>query len=301
MITFLLIIISALFFPGIIGKTKAIFSGRKGASILQPIFDIVKLFRKGSVYSENSSFIFQFTIPFYVAAILVAAMLIPFGVHGAVISFYGDFVFFSYILALGRFLMIIAALDTASPFEGMGANREAFYGMLVEPAFFILMGTMAMFTGYSSFADIFSNLHYTSYFSMMVALLATYILAQIALVETSRLPVDDPKTHLELTMVHEVMILDHSGFDLALIHIGTAFKFAIFGTLIANCLIPVEWDNTLGVLLFLATQGVFAIVIGIYESFRARNKMERNPQYIINLSAIAVLLIFVVMIINHNI
>lgn len=301
MIAITLIIVSTLFIPGIIGKTKAILSGRKGASILQPIFDIIKLYKKGSVYSDNSSFIFQITIPFYLAAIIVAALLMPIGAHGALLSFDGDFVFLAYILALGRFLMIISALDTASPFEGMGANREAFYGMLVEPAFFILMGSIAMFTGYSSFADIFIHLHYTSYFSVMVAILASYLLVQIALVENSRLPVDDPKTHLELTMVHEVMILDHSGFDLALIHLGTGIKFAIFGALIANCFIPVELNRGLGVVLFVIVQFVFAVAIGTYESFRARNKMERNPQYIINLSAVAVLLIFVVMIINHNI
>jgi len=300
MIPLLLIFITALFFPGIIGKTKAIFSGRKGASILQPYRDIVKLFRKGSVYSDNSSSIFQFTIPVYIAALIAAVLVLPFGYHAGFISFEGDFVFFAYIMALARFMMIIAALDTASGFEGMGANREAFYSMLVEPAFFVLLGTLAMFTGFDSFYDIFANLHFTSYFSVLVAVIAAYLLAQICLVENSRMPVDDPKTHLELTMVHEVMILDHSGFDLALIHIGNALKFGIFGLLIANCVIHVEWGAEIVYPLYFVTQVLFAVSIATIESFRARNKMAFNSQYIINLSAISLLLIFVVLIINNN-
>ncbi|MEQ9403611.1 MAG: NADH-quinone oxidoreductase subunit H [Cyclobacteriaceae bacterium] len=300
MIPLLLIFITAFFFPGIIGKTKAIFSGRKGASVLQPYRDILKLFRKGSVYSENSTLIFQFTIPVYIAGLISAILVLPFGTHPGFISFEGDFVFFGYMMALSRFMMIIGALDTASGFEGMGANREAFYSMLIEPAFFVLLGTLAMFTGFDSFYDIFANLHYTSYFSILVAVIATYLLAQICLVENSRLPVDDPKTHLELTMVHEVMILDHSGFDLALIHIGNALKFGIFGLLIANCVIHVEWSPGIVYPLYFLTQVLFAVAIAIVESFRARNKMAFNPQYIINLSAISLLLIFVILIINNN-
>jgi formate hydrogenlyase subunit 4 len=301
MIVILLIFISALFFPGIIGRTKAILSGRKGASILQPTFDIIKLLKKGSVYSTTTSVIFQYSMPVYLATIIVAALIIPFENFKSVLSFESDFIFFAYLLGLGRFLMISSAMDTGSGFEGMGANREAFYALLVEPAFFILIGSLVMFTGVTSFQEIFSTLHYTSYFSIMIAGLSVYILAQITLVENSRLPVDDPKTHLELTMVHEVMVLDHSGFDLGLIHIGNALKFAIFGGLIANAIIPTGMHDMVKIGLFFLTQISFAIAIGVLESFRARNKMARNAEFIINLSSIAMLMIFVVMIIKHNI
>jgi len=301
MTALILIFICALFFPGTIGKTKAILSGRKGAGIFQPIKDIIRLLKKGSVYSETTSVIFQYTIPIYLATIVVAACIIPYENFMSVISFNGDFIFFAYLIGLGRFLMISSAMDTGSGFEGMGANREAYYALLIEPAFFILIGSLAMFTGYTSFSEIFINLHYTSYFSIMIAALAVYILAQITLVENSRLPVDDPKTHLELTMVHEVMVLDHSGFDLALIHIGTALKFSIFGGLIANCIIPTGMNDIVKIGMFIMVQFTFAMGIGLFESFRARNKMVRNSEFIINLSAIAVLLIFVVMILNHNI
>jgi formate hydrogenlyase subunit 4 len=301
MIAFLLIVLSAVFFPGVIVKTKALFSGRKGPSILQPWFDIARLFRKGSVYSTASSYVFQIGASIYFATALLAAFFIPFEENHALISFPGDFVMFAYILGLGRFFLIISALDVSSGFEGMGANREAFYSLLAEPAFFILMGSLAMFTGYTSFHDIFINLHYGSYFSYIIAILAGYVLANITLVETSRLPVDDPNTHLELTMVHEVMVLDHSGFDLGLIKTATNLKFVLFSMLSANCFIPQAWSLPLRILVLLGIQVVFAMGIGYAESFRARNKMAMNAQYILSISAIAMVLIFVVLIIKNNI
>ena len=141
-LSLLLIIITSLFFTGIIIRTKSIFSGRKGPGIIQPMKDIFRSLRKGSVYSETSSIIFQLAPTIYFATILMAILFIPFGNQKGILSFNGDFVFFAYVLALGKFFMIIAALDTGSSFEGMGASREALYSMLVEPAFFILMGSL---------------------------------------------------------------------------------------------------------------------------------------------------------------
>jgi formate hydrogenlyase subunit 4 len=183
----------------------------------------------------------------------------------------------------------------------MGANREALYSLLVEPAFFFLLGALVMFTGYTSFHEIFASLHYDNYFSAIIAILSGYVLANITLIETSRLPVDDPLTHLELTMVHEVMVLDHSGFDLGIIKIANNIKFILFSTLSANCLIPQSLDLWLRIGLFLLLQVFFAGGIGWLESFRARNKMAMNPQYILSVSAIAMILIFVVIIIKNRI
>ena len=153
-----LILITCIYFPGIIVKVKAIFSGRKGPGILQPWRDIFRLLKKGSVYSTSSSFIFQIGAPIYFSTVVIAALFVPFEENAALFSFTGDFVLFAYLLGLGRFLIILSALDVSSGFEGMGANREAFYSMLIEPAFFILLGALAMFTGYTSFHDIFGNL-----------------------------------------------------------------------------------------------------------------------------------------------
>ena len=301
MLSLILIFIASIYFPGVIVKVKALTSGRKGPGILQPWYDIFRLFKKGAVYSTSSSFVFQIGATIYFSSIIIAALFIPFEETDALFSFTGDFILFAYLLGLGRFLIILSALDVSSGFEGMGANREAFYSLLIEPAFFIMFSALAMFTGYTSFHDIFANLHYDNYFSIVIAMIAGYVLANITLVETSRLPVDDPLTHLELTMVHEVMVLDHSGFDLALIKTATNLKFVLFSTLSANCLIPQSlalWER-IGI--FIILQVFFAAGIGWFESFRARNKMAMNAQYILSVSAIAMVLIFVIIIIKNRI
>jgi formate hydrogenlyase subunit 4 len=301
MLSLVLILVACIYFPGVIVKVKALFSGRKGPGLLQPWYDIARLLRKGSVFSTSSSFIFQIGAPIYFSTVIIAGLFVPFEENAALFSFTGDFVLFAYLLGLGRFLIILSALDVSSGFEGMGANREAFYGMLIEPAFFILLGALAMFTGYTSFHDIFANLHYDNYFSVIIAILAGYVLGQITLVETSRLPVDDPLTHLELTMVHEVMVLDHSGFDLGIIKTANNIKFVLFSTLSANCLIPQSLSLGMRIGIFLILQAFFAGGIGWLESFRSRNKMAMNAQYILSVSAIAMILIFVVIIIKNRI
>ena len=301
MAALIMILVSSMFFPGIILRTKSIASGRRGPGILQPLRDAGVLLRKGSVFSTTTGLIFQIAPVISLATVLCAILVIPFGKQGALIHFEGDFVFFAYILSLGRFFMIIAALDTGSSFEGMGASREAFFAMLIEPAFFILMATFAMFTGFVSFTDIFSNFFITSnHYVLIFSIIGFYIFIQIALVENSRLPVDDPKTHLELTMIHEVMILDYSGFDKALIHITTWLKFAVYGSLMYNVVVPAGWNIYLQIALFLAVQALFAIIVGFLESFRARNKMNKNPKFILTVSAIAILAFAVILILNLN-
>ncbi len=301
MISIILIILTAIIYPGIIIRTKSIASGRKGPGIFQPIKDIYVLLHKGSVFSTTTSIIFQIAPAVTLATILTALCMLPFGTESAIINFDNDFVMFSYLLALGKFFSIISALDTGSGFEGMGANREALYSLLIEPAFFILIATFAAITGYTSFSEIFANLRIGGdHYMIIIAIISFYLLLQIAMIENSRLPIDDPKTHLELTMVHEVMILDNSGFDKALIHIGTMLKFAIYGSLIFNSIIPADWSITLQIGLYLVLQVVIAVIMGSLESFRARNKMHRNSIYIFSLSAIGVLAFFLVLVMNHK-
>jgi len=301
MISFLLILFSALFFVGIISKTKAKIAARKMPSILQPLFDVVRLFKKGTIYSTTTSIIFKIAPIIYFSTVLMAVFFIPIGSQNGLLSFNGDFVFFAYMLAFGKFMMIIAAMDTGSGFEGMGANREALYSMLVEPAFFILVGSMALFTNNISFHDLYANLHISSNLSYTISIVSIYILIYIAMVENSRMPIDDPKTHLELTMVHEVMVLDNSGFDLGLIHIATWLKFAIYGGLISNFIVKTTWDWYYQIITFVGIQIVFAIVVGLLEAFRARNKMEKSPQWLIMLSAIAIVIFLTSLIITNKI
>lgn len=296
MLSLLLIILASIFFMGFVVRTKSLASGRKGPGILQPMKDIVRLWRKGAVYSTTTSIIFRIAPTVYFATIIMAIIMIPHGNLPGIISFGGDFVMFAYILALGKFLLIISALDTGSSFEGMGASREALFSMLVEPAFFIIIGSLALFTGHTSFYDIFKTLNYGSYISYLIGALATFVLVLIAMIENSRMPVDDPKTHLELTMVHEVMILDNSGFDLGVILYATPLKFAMYGALIANFfigMVPLQ----ISIPMFFAIQLVFAIIVGILESFMARFRMSHNPQFIFLLTSVSLLIFFGVLLV----
>jgi len=297
MTSLILILISALFFNGIIGRVKSICAGRKGPGIMQPVKDVIRLFRKGSVYSEVTGPVFKAAPSVYLASVLVACLCVPFGTRAGLLSFDYDFVFFAYALALGKFFCIIGALDTGSSFEGMGASREATYSMLAEPAFFLIMGSLALMTGNCSFQSIFANLHPSGTMSWALAVLAMFIFLILAMVENSRMPVDDPKTHLELTMIHEVMILDNSGVDLALIFVTGYLKFAMYGALIANLFIgsiPAGWV----VPVFFAVQALCAAIIGINESFSARFRMNHNPQFIFALACIALLAVFGVMLMS---
>jgi formate hydrogenlyase subunit 4 len=289
-ISFSLIIVASLFFGGAIIRTKSFFSGRKGPGLLQPIKDIWRLFRKGAVYSETSSVIFQIAPSIYFATVVMAILVLPFGNYPGLISFPGDFIFFAYVLGLGKFFMIISAMDTGSSFGGMGASREALYAMLAEPAFFILIGSYILFTGEASFYGIFTSLHFDSYTSYALVTLSILVLVLIAMIENSRMPFDDPKTHLELTMIHEVMILDNSGFDLGLILYAGNLKFAMYGALIANFFISPLMPLYMAVLVFFGVQLIMAALIGSIESFMARFRMSHNPQFIFTLTSVSILI-----------
>jgi formate hydrogenlyase subunit 4 len=289
MISLILILLASLFFTGIIIRTKSITSGRKGPGIFQPLKDIWRLFKKGSVYSKTTSFIFQVAPSIYIASILMAILVIPLGQYKGIISFEGDFVFFAYVLGTGKFFSIISAMDTGSSFEGMGASREALFSMFAEPAFFILIGSFALLTGHTSFQEIFASLHFGSYISYILGALATFVLVMMTMVENSRMPIDDPKTHLELTMVHEVMILDNSGFDLGMILYGTNLKFAMYGALIANLFMG-SFPLYLTIPIFFVIEVLFAVTVGILESFTARFRMNHNAQYILALSSVSLLI-----------
>jgi formate hydrogenlyase subunit 4 len=289
MLSIILILFSGIFFTGIILRTKSIASGRKGPGIMQPVKDVIRLFKKGSVYSETTSIIFRIAPAIYFSSVLMACLVVPFGPYKGIVSFDGDFIFFAYILALGKFFSIISAMDTGSSFEGMGASREALFSMFAEPAFFILIGSFALLTGNTSFFDIFSTLHLGSSITYTLGGLAAFVLVFIAMIENSRMPVDDPKTHLELTMIHEVMILDNSGFDLGLILTSGYLKFAMYGAIIADFFIG-ELSLPLALLMFLFIQALFAVTVGMIESFMARFRMNHNPQFILALSSVSFLI-----------
>ncbi len=291
MLSLILIIIASTFFTGIIIRVKSLASGRKGPGIFQPLKDVARLFKKGVVYSETTSFVFKIAPTIYLASVVMAMLVVPFGQSKGLISFNGDFIFFAYVLALGKFFSIISALDTGSSFEGMGASREALYSMFAEPAFFILMGSLALLTGYTSFHEMFAALHIGSYITYALGILGTFVLMMVAMIENSRMPIDDPKTHLELTMVHEVMILDNSGFDLGLIFTAGYLKFAIYGALVVNLFIGL-FPYQFAIPMFFVIQVVLATGVGLIESFMARFRMSHNAQFIFVLTSVSLLIFF---------
>ncbi len=278
MIKFIMLLILPFLFIGIINKTKALVSGRQGASIFQPYFDFFKLIKKGIVISETTSFIFQIAPTINLACIVMACSLV------CIFHFQGDFILFAYILALGKFFSITAAMDTGSSFEGMGASREASYTSLIEPAFFIIISSICAVGHIYSFESLSKILSFNSKVWLLIILLATIALFLMILIEGSRTPVDDPTTHLELTMIHEAMVLDNSGVDLAFISYSNALKMLLFTGLIASLLAP---QSILGTGIVILT---ISLIIGLIESISARLRLTHIIEYTFVLITIALII-----------
>lgn len=289
MIPFILILASAFFVKGVINKTRARLAGRKGVRFFQPLLTVGVLLEKGEIYSTSSTALTRVAPAVYLATALAAALLLPLGVFPAAIGFEGDFILFAYLLAFGKLALVLAALESGSSFQGMGAAREVLFSMLVEPCFFLLLGTLAMVTGYGSFSAIFAAFDNMSVNLLMLSLILGYGFLNLALVENGRVPVDDPRTHLELTMVHEAMVLDLSGVDLAFVQVAGWLKLSIWGTLAVNALIPARTGGWMLVLWFAAAIVAYGALIGGIESLTARNRMTRNVTYLVTVSAIGLL------------
>jgi|CZKU01.1.fsa_nt_gi formate hydrogenlyase subunit 4 len=267
---------------GVINRTKAIWAGRKGPPLLQFLFDLTRLLRKAPVYSHVTTPIFWIAPLVALTTALVSGLAVPLLGYAAPISFPFDFVAVAYLWGLGRVFVILAALDAGSSFEGLGASREATFGALVEPALFLCMGTLAAATGHDTFASI---VHVGLGSSDRIATTAGCAIALFVVlqVESSRVPVDDPQTHLELTMIHEVMILDHSGPDLAALQYASAMKLTLLAALVAAVINPVPFQTSpaIATVTHLATMLVLALAVGCVESLVARLKLKALPQYIV--------------------
>lgn len=284
---YLVLIAASLLFTGLAARVKALWAGRKGAPLLQEAYDLRKLLGKGEVISRTTSFVFRLNPAVQMAAVVFAALFVPLPGQSSLLHFSGDFILFAYALGLARFMAVLAALDTGSSFEGMGASREIVFATLVEPAFFILLGSLALVTGQTSFEAILSRLDYGTGGAILVKSLCVISLFIMLLVEGSRGPVDDPTTHLELTMIHEVMILDYSGPDLAFIVYAAGLKMVLIATLTANLLIPSNIGAVAGALLYAGALALTAAAVGLVESFMARARMSHVPQFIFIMSALS--------------
>ncbi len=286
----LFLLIAPFFMVGLIKKTKAFFGGRKGISIFQPFYDFLKLLKKGQVISLSTSWIFKIAPLVIFCAVIFAGLFAPIFFGKAIIELECAFVVFSYLLGFSKFFAIISAFDTASSFEGMGASREACFTTLIEPAFFIILASIATLTDNLTFNSISNILSSTGAFGILITIMSVAALFIMLLVECSRVPVDDPETHLELTMIHEVMILDNSGFDLAIITYASGIKMAILSSLIANLILPNTLPALLFAVLFVALVAIIAIVIGIIESMMARIRMSHVFEFVFIMSSIALVI-----------
>ena len=229
---------------GIINRTKAFVAGRQGQPLLQTYWDLAKLLRKGAVYSRTTSWVFRAGPVVGLASALTALAVIPLGGAPAPLHFTGDLIFMAYLLGVMRFFTVAAALDTGSAFEGMGASREVQFAVLAEPALLLSLAAMSQVSRASGSTRLLGNLEHLSLSGMYsglslsvwmhggaALLLIAGALLVVLLAESCRIPVDDPNTHLELTMIHEVMVLDHSGPDFAMILYGAALKLWIMSAL----------------------------------------------------------------------
>lgn len=272
-------LVLAPFLLGVINRTKAMFAGRQGQPLLQAYYDIFKLLRKGAVYSRTTTWIFRAGPIIGLAAVLTALFLMPFGGNPALGAFAGDLVLFAYLLGLMRFFTVLAALDTGSSFEGMGASREVFFSALAEPALLVGLAAIARRTGSFSLSEMIPAA--TPLSPELVLVLAAFLV--VFLCENARIPFDDPHTHLELTMIHEVMVLDHSGPDFALILYGASLKLWVLGALVIGILIPaagfISW--WMGLAASLAGMLALAVAVGVIESVMARLRLVRIPQLLV--------------------
>lgn len=298
MLMLIINIIILLFAPflmlGVVKKTKAFWSGRKGVCVLQPLWDFWRLMNKDAVYSKTTSWVFKFAPIAGFASILFASIFVPLANGMVIVNTPFSFILFAYILAFGKFFSLLSALDTGSSFEGMGASREACFSTIVEPAFFIMMasiGVLSKIYTFESFKHIIEN---AGVYGILIIILAVFTLFVMLLVEGCRVPVDDPTTHLELTMIHEVMILDNSGADLGLITWGAAIKLFIFEALIANLLLPINLPFGWASLAFLGLVTLISVLLGTFESAIARFRMTHVFEFIFIMTLTALLILALV-------
>ena len=268
---------------GVINRTKAWFGGRRGPPLLQAYYDLLKLARKRMVFSRTTTWVFRVGPLVTLATMLVAGLLVPIGSDTAPITFTGDLILFAYLLGLARFFTTAAALDTGSAFEGMGAAREVTFACLAEPALFFALLVLAKISGSLSL----TGMLHSPAVNLSAPLAAPLILVAIGLfivllAENCRIPVDDPNTHLELTMIHEVMVLDHSGPLLGAILYAAALKLFLLGAIVLHVAAPFSFGVAwLDWPLFVVEMLVLAVAVGVVESVVARLSMRRVPYLLV--------------------
>jgi formate hydrogenlyase subunit 4 len=280
----------------VIAKTKAWFGGRIGPPWLQPYYDLLKLMQKDAVYSKTTTWIFRAGPVVNLAALLTIATMLPVLSNRSLLGFSGDVILIAYLFALGRMFTVLAAMDTGSSFEGMGSSREVTFGAMAEPALFLAFLVLAAATQSLQVGEMLGPMLLAEWRSTGPAMiLIAGALVVVLLTEASRVPVDDPATHLELTMIHEVMVLDHSGPEFAYISYGAALKFTLLGSIVLHVAIPhPQAIYMIDPVLRALELGALAGFVGVIESIVARLRLNRVPLLLAGstvLSALAVVLV----------
>ncbi|MBN1398834.1 MAG: NADH-quinone oxidoreductase subunit H [Bacteroidetes bacterium] len=275
---------------GLINKQKALLTGRTGAPIWQPYYELIRLSRKETIYAKTASFVSRLAPVVVFSAVLIAGFMLPVGYTRPLLSFNGDIVVFAYLLGLARFFQIIGAMDIGSSFEGMGAAREATFAVFAEPIYFFTIGSLAFVSGYTSLYEIYLSIRLDNPSSLVFIIVSSISAFFLMVTECSRMPVDDPNTHLELTMIHEVMILDNSGVDLFLYQYSSYIKIMIYGIYEVLFFNPFGMQNQwLGFSLFIVLLLLLSTIVAWVETMIARLKMKNVPQYLLFATAIGIL------------
>ena len=271
-------------FISLIKKVKAWTQGRRGPPLFQTYYMLAKLVKKEVIYSPHSSWIMRVTPIINIAAILVAALFVPLVFVPEPVGGIGNIILLLYLLALAKFFMALAGLDAGSSFGGMGSSREMSISAIIEPTTIIVFAALVFVFKTLNVFEMFALSAASGTLSTPTLILIGISLFIILIVETSRIPVDNPETHLELTMIHEGMILEQSGSNLALMELSAAVKLTLLMALLINLIVPFGLATTLSaaglllaLVLFLVKGSVLAGVIGLFESSMAKMRFFRLP------------------------
>jgi formate hydrogenlyase subunit 4 len=290
---------------GLVRKVKARLLRRQGPSLLQPYRDLLRLLRKEVVLAHNASWLFRVTPYLVFAATWVAAALVPTFAMGLYFSWSADLIAITALIGSARFFLALAGMDVGTSFGGIGASREVMIASLAEPAMIMITFTLALIAGSTQLSNIAAFM-LSPDAGLSVSLgLALVALLIVAIAENARVPVDNPATHLELTMVHEAMVLEYSGRHLAMIEFAAALKLLLYVSLIACIFAP--WGLAgaeagpaafaIGVVAYLAKLGIGAVLLGLFETAIAKMRVFRVPEFLggaFMLGLLASLLLFVV-------
>lgn len=270
---FVLSLVLAPLLVGVVNKTKAFFAGRKGASVFQLYYDLVKLAKKSSLKSTNATWIFSFAPYVGLLSTILAALVFPLGGGASIVSFTGDVVLFFYLLGAARFFTVLSARDVASAFPDMGAAREVQFSAIIEAIVFALIAFLALMTYESTLCGFLRSTASEEASAVVPLILAAVAAFAVMLAENCRVPFDDPETHLELTMIHEAMILDNSGPNLGVILYTSALKLWLFAGFVVLLVFPFSSASYL----FYPLVFFVGVAIGAVESSMARMRFKRTP------------------------